>query len=400
MLVTACSGVLTPITRRDTPDDGRIARQFSDPESATYGQIAEWQDAIQNIQSANSAGILSISTLAALVGYRSARGESSAATAALAGTGLLGMSVSETFIQVQRIKVYAEGVHALECALNAYHAVIPPKLAPRDSRTQAKDSGTQNGHAQAGETSPTGRQTRLSSVLQTIKDSKVAILDVKQWAEETERRSRAVDDSMRVELDPALAGALSDIRHQVDSVLLGTVLSVQSRSPAWTSAMTPALQAGATSPSQSDAATKILRSAGLEPAVRVAIERLLVEENERAARVAILDAAKASLAKCSITTTTVAPETIPVALGIDRLGEADPIAKPPGKVVVRVYGGSGQYSAAVVGTTDVTTSQSVSDGQALLTIDTSKAKSGTTVLVVVSDRLRSSVSSRVTIKVT
>jgi hypothetical protein len=299
----------------------------------------------------------------------------------MAATGLLGMSVSESFVQVQRIKVYGAGIHALECALGAYATVIPiaqnnALLAGSKERGAATNAEALNPHAPS-----------LDAFRQAEQKGTEAVAE---WSGRAKWHALRVDAAVAAEMDAALADALSDITQQVDDVLLGTILSVQSRSPslAPSFAIPPATEK-----------PKLAARAVSNPQEALLIADVERELAELEVRASLAEAAKARMSQCSITSMTIPPETIPVALGVDRLGQAEPIATAQGRVTVRVFGGSGQYTAAVVGSTPAVITQSVADGQAFVSIDTAKVPLDTAFAVSIVDRLRPASSVRVSVVV-
>lgn len=74
--------------------------------------------------------VASLVPLAGLVGYKAARGGSSANTAALATAGLAGYTVGGTLAQPARLKVYDAGITSVSCAIGVYERALHTDVAP------------------------------------------------------------------------------------------------------------------------------------------------------------------------------------------------------------------------------------------------------------------------------
>jgi len=133
LFLAGCAGVGKPIPDhipKELASEKRDAlrKAYEDPVELAYNRINQWSTAVENLQTSNTVASSALLPLAAIIGYRTARGKSSAATAGLATGGIIGLTLSDALIQINRLDVYLKGIKAMECAVNHYSAAhIPPK---------------------------------------------------------------------------------------------------------------------------------------------------------------------------------------------------------------------------------------------------------------------------------
>jgi len=132
-IIGGCAGVGKPIPDH-IPDElnedekAHLRKIYEDPLEMAYLRINQWNRAVDNLQTTNTAASSALLPLAAIIGYRTARNKSAAATAGLATGGIIGLTLSDALIQINRLDVYLKGIEAMECAANHYRAArIPPE---------------------------------------------------------------------------------------------------------------------------------------------------------------------------------------------------------------------------------------------------------------------------------
>lgn len=133
LFLIGCAGVGNPIPNHfpdklDADEKARLRATYEDPLDMAYLRIDQWSRAVNNLQTTNTAASSALLPLAAIIGYRTARNKSAAATAGLATGGIIGLTLSDALIQINRLDVYLKGIEAMECAANHYRAArIPPE---------------------------------------------------------------------------------------------------------------------------------------------------------------------------------------------------------------------------------------------------------------------------------
>jgi hypothetical protein len=310
-LVTGCAGLAMPISRTvpastATEDVEHYRRWYDNPRDLAIYRVAQWNAAIANLERANGASIIGQSGIAGAVTYRSARNLSHPATALLAAAGLYGNSLSDAFVQVSRINVYLAGVEGMECAIAAY-GTLPD---PYDSDESRKD---------------------------------IALLSSE--GAELAREIRNSHARSKLALNGAMVLAVSRISRKVDAALMGSLVTAQSQGASWTSAYSSAEQ-GRPKPSQASMFVSKTTDSAETIQARSRLQGLLANslalESEVTARKAQIDA-------CDITAPSARIDRSAQPLGIDHLGESDPINIKPGtQVSVRLYGGLPPYTPKVL----------------------------------------------------
>jgi|GEM_PF-5996447 len=125
-------------------DDGlehRYGQFYRDPRELAFVRIEQWSEGVSNLQTGNTIASSALLPLAAIIGYRTARSKSAAATASLATGGIIGLTLSDALIQVNRIDAYLRGIGAMECALANYpNDLIPTRFSADDLDPEKIDS--------------------------------------------------------------------------------------------------------------------------------------------------------------------------------------------------------------------------------------------------------------------
>lgn len=380
MALTGCAGVFQPmgnrVERLETTLEGRIDDLYGHPLEFAYARIAEWNEATRNIQGANNGAIGTLTALSGALVYRTARNKTGAATAALATTGLVGLSLSDALVQVGRLNTYEKGSAAMECAIYAYKGAGGALPEP------ASRSG----------------------------DAAMAIL----WKEvggsaETLRLESIHEDNVRVRrslyalVDEPFGRTVSRITHEVHDALISSIVTLQSKESTWsfTVPQKPSDEnvEGAKAAKKEQATPKWRRLALENPNRAAAIAAIADETlalNDAAAQLEVLGPTYLQkLDACSIATPVASANgSIHHALAISPRKGGTPLAVPQGgSAEANVEGGEPPYEAAMVEASakaagvSVELSRNGAANIATVTAD-KKAKVGDVFTVIVEDRAK------------
>jgi len=213
--LSACSGITQPMESRYgnglQPSELEKANSITrNPYQYALEQEYLWDQAGQHIQHGNTASIVSLTSLSALVAYRAARNHNGAATAVMAATGLVGLSLSDALVITSRLNIYNKGIQAMECSINAYSAAGGILILPADSGKPDEVPGVEMALRHVNEGSPTA-------------------WGVQDLADEIRVRLR----SLKRQVDPPFAKTVSRIVGEVDDALLGTLVSAHDLASSW-----------------------------------------------------------------------------------------------------------------------------------------------------------------------
>lgn len=288
---------------------------YNDPRKLALWRIAQWDQAIRNIQGANSASNAGLAGIATTLGYRAARNLSKTATVGWAAAGLFGLSVSEAFVQVSRINVYSAGINGVECALSAY--------GPSEVTFPSTSI-------------PFARPPDQTSIAQLERYAAKIPEGDEQLQKIASLRAEA-----RGVLDEGLLLAVSSISRDVDSALMGTIVTATSRGGSWSGVFNGALE-------KAKAKGPVVAALGAPTAeqleARAVLRKALAEAQALADSVT---ARRARMDRCGINGATAGVELIGKPLSIDLLGKDSLTVKQGQSVEFRVYGGTGTYAATL-----------------------------------------------------
>lgn len=326
LLLTGCAGLTVPITRSVPKENAaaeieRYRSYYDNPRDLAIYRIAQWNDALTNLQTANGGSIAGQSAIAGVVTYRAARNLSHPATALLAATGLYGNSLSDAFVQVSRINVYLAGVEGMECALAAY-GTLP---GPYDTA-----------------------KFRADVALLTSEGT-----DLAQEIAQSQARSEQV-------LNGAMVLAVSRISRKVDGALMGSLVTAASQGATWNAAYSFQAEDAKPTPGQ----MKLMMPKPADPPATIEargrlqglLQRSLAMESDVQAR-------RTRLNECDITAPVARIDRSVQALRVDLLGESDPVSiKAGAQASVRLHGGVPPYTPTVVGANPAKIAVTVADG--------------------------------------
>jgi hypothetical protein len=314
--LSSCAGLGAPIGSRLPPKDVTLYdTAYSNPRSLALGRIAQWDRAIRNIQGANVSANAGLAGIATTLAYRAARDLSKPATVGWATAGLFGIGISEAFVQVSRINVYSAGIRGVECALSAYGP----------------------GPIEATSAKPVAVMAPPTLAMLIEQASKIGP-EGDAYVEEI-ARLRATSSLV---LDEGLLLAVSGITRDVDSALIGTILTANSRGRTWSGTFSSAMQK---SPVQESPRAPLRNQEEFQ-----ARAILLKAVAEARVMVGSVSERRARMDKCGIDGAKAELELVGSPLSIDLLGETSLTIVAGTIRQFRVYGGKGVYAASLAAT--------------------------------------------------